>query len=273
MNPNNPPIPDFDFSFGNVRCFSSKISPTLYFVYKSIHYSHFRPDYFDEEWAIDSIRIEGIKSVQEAEEYLDKTVFRLGHLEEWPYKNWPDIGLDDWEQFNERTNPFEKWGDCDFKHQEPINFFNSAMRAKNFDEKFLHFFRILEFYSSINISQEIQQLRQLNIDEKEFVQRTTKLIRSRYDQLLAKVLETLATREILEKAKNKNLISSLKVKSLATYLSDKRNAIVHSKRDTDKRVELGPRYLSDGEDPDDLKILLALVLCGIQKWSILEGSS
>lgn len=115
---------------------------------------------------------------------------------------------------------------------EPLRLFKKGMSESDSSSAFLQFYRILEFYSIIQLQDAVSALRwDRDLTPKEFLKRVGGIIDRDERSLLGSLLAKITDSEILELARGKRLVDTPSVEALCSGIYAFRNSIVHAKYD------------------------------------------
>lgn len=115
---------------------------------------------------------------------------------------------------------------------EPLRLFQRGLSESQSTSAFLHFYRVLEFYSIIQLQDSVSGLRwDRDLTAKEFLKRVAGVIDRDERNLLGMLLSKLADSGVLNAAKSKGLIEAASVEALCSAIYSFRNSVVHAKYD------------------------------------------
>ena len=132
---------------------------------------------------------------------------------------------------------------------EPLRFYYEGYTQSDMNTAILQFYRVLEYYSIVNLHGEIDTLRRrTDLTSREFAFKVSRIVKSNERESICRLVEILANTDTLNQAVNTNLIHQPKARSLGEKLYDFRNSIVHAKQDHQKQM-FAPSIF---DDPSDL---------------------
>jgi hypothetical protein len=115
---------------------------------------------------------------------------------------------------------------------EPLRLFNKGMSESDSASAFLQFYRVLEFYSIIQLQDSVAALRwDRDVTPKEFLKKVAGVIDRDERSLLGWLLSKIADSSIRDLARDKRLIDTASTEALCSELYAFRNSVVHAKYD------------------------------------------
>ncbi|WP_299089485.1 hypothetical protein [uncultured Metabacillus sp.] len=249
----------FNFSIDSIDVHIGEPSNLFKLMFNHIIYD----DHSDGTWDMfQTISLHGVKE-SEAEVILEQALYYLSRKFPSDYNDYPEIitfygedgQIDHFEYDNDDSTELSY---TKSQYNEVFIFYNEARRKHDP----LSFYRVLEYFFIINRKSEFNSIidyynQDKNIDK--LILDVTKIFRKDEEKLLAYLLNTLDTKEILSLALKKGLIEKETNEDLAQKLYNFRNSIVHSKKeDTNKFLLPGP--LSSMEKDKWLPILEKLAM-------------
>jgi hypothetical protein len=265
---------DFEtaFSIGGIDVSVGPISATLWHTFQDQTYiANYRDSYDGSGLPLLSILLVGVNSTN-CLDYLDKAVFKLGLSEEWSYDGerifgWPEIGFREEDPIHFPEGPEEiDYGDGDFRHSEPLNFINAAMRARSSEERFILLFRVLEYFSTMAVLDLIKQTVKVSTPDEELYKQARKLLGFKEEAQIARLIGDVCTNDIYDLAVKSGIVTISDADALAKELYERRNSIAHGKRHRGP-LALLPRFLGEESIDPEGQVMLLLCLKSIDRWS------
>ena len=123
---------------------------------------------------------------------------------------------------------------------EPLRLFKKGMSESDSSNAFLQFYRVLEFYSVIQLQDAVSALRwDRDLTPKEFLKRVAGIIDRDERGLLGSLLAKITDSRILELARDKRLVETPSVEALCSAIYAFRNSVVHAKYDQRASITVG----------------------------------
>lgn len=222
-----------ELNFGKVEVTVGRVTPFARQLFWNYHDNDYMPEWED----IHSVRVFGGTSDQ-AETFLLNAMIairrelqlRLSLLSLETPKGWPPD--EDGETSDEEQDAPVHCSAFAVSDIEPLRFFHRGLQDLDATGAFLQFYRVLEFYATLLIQDEVAQLRaNRSLGARDFLVEILKASARDERTLLVKIVRRLADKRVLEEARRKELITSAVADELANALYLFRNAVVHAKLD------------------------------------------
>lgn len=223
-------VQNVTFFLGDIEISLGEITPLAQYIYDGNEVKHYHPPVSE----LKSIRISAPTS-ENIESILLYAILKLRNHYEFVFDVFTfylkDEDVDEEECTEEDVSEIEKFK-APISDIEPLRLVYKGIIESETANAFLHFYRVLEFYSALTYQNDISAMRSdHNISSKEFVSKILQIFNKDERSMICKLVSKIADAAMIKFALSENLIKSKDITVFSNALYDFRNSLVHAKYD------------------------------------------